>query len=282
MNWIEKFDSIDPRWIYFIMALSLVLPVLKPIGLAITIDEVTTIPVYNWIESLEPGDIVIGDIAFSGGSEGELGPQLQAWFRHCMMKGVKVIMVAQWNTGERLGYTLLEEIAQELEEEGVSAEYGVDWAYPGYKPGGTTLWRQMQLDFWEACAEVDMLGNSFDDLPLMHRFRKWDKASSKGIMAFVAGSPGLPTYTTYFPDYNIYLGNVAVQVPGAMNNLRAGQIKGLLAGLPGGAEYEILLDRPGKAVKLMDAQSLGHLWIIVLVILGNIGFYSKMKHGKID
>lgn len=71
---MEKFDAIDPRWIYFVMALSLIVPVLKPIGLAITIDEVTTIPVYNWIESLQPGDIVVGDIAFSGGSEGELGP----------------------------------------------------------------------------------------------------------------------------------------------------------------------------------------------------------------
>lgn len=277
MNWLSKLDTIDPRWVYIIMAVSLVFPVLKPLGLAITIDETTTVPVYNWVESLQPGDIVVGDIAFSGGSEGELGPQLQAWFRHCMTKGVKVIMVAQWNTGERLGYTLLEQTAKQLEGEGISAEYGVDWVYAGYKPGGTTLWRQMQIDFWEACAETDMLGNSFQDLPLMHRFRKWDKESSKGIMAFVSGSPGLPTYTTYFPDYEIYVGNVAVQVPGAMNTLRAGQIKGLLAGLPGGAQYEILLDTPGRAVKLMDAQSMGHLWIMALVILGNIGYYMKAK-----
>ena len=277
MKWLEKLDTIDPRWVYIIMAVSLVFPVLKPIGLAITIDETTTVPVFNWIESLQPGDIVVGDVAFSGGSEGELGPQLQAWFRHCMIKGVKVIMVAQWNTGERLGYTLLEQVANELEAEGISAEYGVDWVYVGYKPGGTTLWRQMQLDFWGACAETDMLGHSFQDLPLMHRFKKWDKESSKGIMAFVAGSPGLPTYTTYFPDYEIYVGNVAVQVPGAMNTLRAGQIKGLLAGLPGGAQYEILLNRPGRAVKLMDAQSMGHLWIMVLVVLGNIGFYMKSR-----
>ena len=65
-----------------------------------------------------------------------------------------------------------------------------------------------------------------------------------------------------------------------MNNLRAGQIKGMLCGLPGAAEYEILLNRPGKTVKLMDAQSMGHLWIIVLVILGNIAYYAKVKSGN--
>ena len=277
MEWLKRLDSIDPRWVYVIMALSLVFPVLKPIGLAISINKETTIPVYNWIESLQPGDIVVGDVSFSGGSEGELGPQLQAWFRHCMQRGVKVIMVAQWNTGERLGYTLLEETAEQLQEEGIPCEYGVDWVYAGYKPGGTTLWRQMQLDFWEACAETDMLGNSFSDLPLMQRFKKWDKATASDLIIFAAGDPGVGTYTTYFPDYNIYVGNVAVQVPGAMNTLRAGQIKGLLAGLPGAAEYELLLDKAGKAVKLMDAQSMGHAWIMLLVILGNIGFYLGAK-----
>lgn len=278
MKWFENFGSIDPRWIYLIMAIALAIPLLKPMGLAITIDQETTVPVFNWIDSRQPGDIVVGDIAFSG--PGELGPQVQAWFRHCMLKGVKVVMVAQWNTGERLGYTLINEVVEELKAEGVSAEYGVDWVYVGWKPGGTTTWRNMQLDFWDTCAKADMLGNSFEDLPLMERFRKWDKDTTKGVMAFLAGSPGLPTYTTYFADYDIYVGNVAVQVPGAMNNLRAGQIKGMLCGLPGAAEYEILLNRPGKTVKLMDAQSMGHLWIIVLVILGNIAYYAKVKSGN--
>ena len=45
---------------------------------------------------------------------------------------------AQWNTGERLGYTLINEVVEELKAEGVSAEYGVDWVYVGWKPGGTT------------------------------------------------------------------------------------------------------------------------------------------------
>lgn len=90
-------------------------------------------------------------------------------------------------------------------------------------------------------------------------------------------SPGVPTYTTYFPDYDIYVGSVAVEVPGQMNLLRAGQIKGLIPGLPGGAQYEILLQRPGRAVKLMDAQSMGHLWIIVLVILGNIAYVYRVR-----
>lgn len=280
MKWLENFDAIDPKWIYLVMALAIVVPVLKPVGLSIAVDKDTTLKVYDWIESLNPGDIVVGDVAFSGGSEGELGPQLQAWFRHCLQKGVKVIMVAQWNTGARLGYQDMEVVANQAKAEGISAEYGVDWVYVGYKAGGTNTWRAMQMDFWGSCGKTDMLGNSFDDLPLMKRFTKWDKESAKGLIIFAAGSPGVPTYTTYFPDYQIYVGSVAVEVPGQMNLLRAGQIKGLLPGLPGAAQYEILLNRPGKAVKLMDAQSFGHLWIIALVILGNVAYYLKLKNRK--
>jgi len=275
----EKMNAMDPRWIFLGMAVLLTIPVLFPLGLAITIDQETTVPIYNWIENLNPGDIVFADVSYSGGSAGELGPQHKAWFRHCMLKGVKVVWVAQWNTGAQLGYKFCLEVVEDLAEEGIEVEYGVDWVYVGWKAGGTTMWRNMQLDFWDACAKEDWVGNSFEDLPLMQRVKKWDKETCKGIMLFTAGSPGVPTYTTYFHDYDIYLGNVAVQVPGNMNLLRAGQIKGMLCGLPGAAQYEILLDRPGQAVKLMDAQSLGHLWIIVLVILGNIGFYITRKSG---
>lgn len=277
MKTFEKLEKIDPKWVYLIMAIALVFPVLRPVGLAVSIDKETTMKVYDWVESLSPGDVVIGDVAFSGGAEGELGPQLQAWFRHCMQKGVKVVMVAQWNTGARLGYTLMEAAAAKCKADGVSAEYGTDWVYVGYKPGGTNTWRAMQADFWETCGKVDMLGNTFDKLPLMSKVRKWDKQSTKGIMIFAAGSPGVPTYTTYFPDYDIYVGAVAVEVPGQMNLLRSAQIKGLVPGLPGAAQYEMLLKVPGKAVKLMDAQSMGHLWIMLLVILGNIAYVSRVR-----
>ncbi len=83
------------------MAIALAIPLLKPMP-AITIDQETTVPVFNWIDNLQPGDIASETLHLAGQGA---GPQVQAWFRHCMLKGVKVVMVAQWNTGERLGYT---------------------------------------------------------------------------------------------------------------------------------------------------------------------------------
>lgn len=280
MKFLERFDQINPKIIYVIMALALVLPVLRPIGMPVIVNEDITLPVFEWIEGLKPGDIVVFDTAYSGGSDSELSPQLYAWFVHCMRKGVKCIGVSQWQPAGALAINTLQTAVEALKKEGVSAEYGTDWVYVGYKAGGTVTWRSMQNDFWKACSNVDYFGKDFSTLPLMKKFPKWTNEYSKGIFCLSAGSPGLPTYTTYFADQPLYIGNVAVQVSGSMNYLRAGQAKGILAGLRGAAEYEKLLDiKGGLGTKLMDAQSIGHLAIITLVILGNISFVLKKTKG---
>lgn len=280
MKFMERFDEIDPKIIYLLMAVFLVFPVLKPIGMPLSIDPQLTMPVYNWIEGLKPGDIVIFDAAYGGGSDSELGPQLKAWFTHCMMKGVKVVGLAQWDSGSALAYTTLTNTSAELKAKGISAEEGVDWAHVGYKAGGGAVFRAMQDDFWKACGNTDWNKNDFSTVPLLQRVKKWDNETVKGFICYSAGSPGIPTYTTYFPGYDLYVGDVAVQVAGTSNLLRSGQVKGIIPGLSGAAQYEKLIGSPGLGVKLMDAQSLGHLWIIILVILGNIGFRLKMRGTK--
>ena len=39
------------------------------------------------------------------------------------------------------------------------------------------------------------------------------------------------------------------------------------------AEYELLLKRPGLAIAGVDAISMSHLLVIVLVIIGNVAYF---------
>lgn len=280
MKFLERFDQINPKIIYIVMAIALIAPVLRPIGMPLTVNKDTTEPVFNWVEGMAPGDVIVFDTAYSGGSDSELSPQLSAWFKHCMKKGVKVIGVSQWQQAGPLAIATLEAATAELAKEGITVQYGIDWVYVGYKAGGVVTWRAMQNDFWRACADVDYYGKAFKDLPLMAKLPKWTNDYSKGIFILSAGDPGTGTYTTYFAEQPMYIGNVAVQVSGSMNLLRSGQAKGILAGLRGAAEYEKMLNQPGYATKLMDAQSMGHLAIIILVILGNVSYALKKKGTK--
>ena len=69
--------------------------------------------------------------------------------------------------------------------------------------------------------------------------------------------------------------------------LQSGQLTGLLAGMKGGAEYEVLVQKAGyskaymPAVAAMDSQSLAHVVIMLLVIIGNIAYFVTQKEGGV-
>jgi hypothetical protein len=269
----EKFENINPRLVYLFMALALVLPVLKPIGMPISVNPDLTMPFYNWIEKeLPPDSLVIMDAAYSGGSSAECDPQLAANFRHLIAKGHKVVLIAQWELGARLAKNVVDRVSAEI-----GARYGVDYVVAGWRPEGTTWLRSLIEDFWAGMAGVDIDGRSFNEFPLMQRLKQFKKEQVAGIIIYSAGSPGIPSFTQNFPDIPLYVGNVAVQIPGNMPLLAAGQVKGMLSGLRGAAEYEKLINAPGIATKLMDAQSLAHLLIITLIVLGNVAFVVKQR-----
>ena len=72
-------------------------------------------------------------------------------------------------------------------------------------------------------------------------------------------------------------GATAVMAPKFYAFIASGQYKGLLGGMKGAAEYEILVKKKDSAVTGMSAQSLVHLLIIALVILGNISFFMGQR-----
>ncbi len=272
-QFFERFEDISPRMVYLLMALALVIPVLKPIGMPLGISEMTR-SVFDWIENSQPGEIVFFDASFGSAVNAELTPQLEAWFYHCLKKDLKVVGLAQWNAGAMIAGDVCKRVAKQAKADGYNAEYGVDWVFVGWK---SMTWRELREDFWKTCGNTDFWGNHFSTLPLMERVKKWNAETSKGLIDFYAGSPGVGTYLVEWADCEIYVGSLAVEASALMSVLRSGQIKGLMAGMSGAAQYEKLLGRKGEATVLMDAQSLGHLIIMILVVLGNVSFFLKQK-----
>jgi hypothetical protein len=75
-------------------------------------------------------------------------------------------------------------------------------------------------------------------------------------------------------------GVTAVSAPEYYPYLQAGQLKGLLGGMAGGAEYEVLIQKPALATRGMDAQSLAHLFIAFMILLGNLAFLGEDKERR--
>ena len=83
-------------------------------------------------------------------------------------------------------------------------------------------------------------------------------------------------------QYGVPVGSgvTAVVAPKMYSFVNAGQMTGLLGGMKGAAEYEIMVGKEAKAMRGMDAQSLAHLMIILLVVIGNIGYFATRKKEK--
>ena len=72
-------------------------------------------------------------------------------------------------------------------------------------------------------------------------------------------------------------GVTAVTATDAYPFLQAGQLVGLPGGLSGAAEYEELVGKPDAARAGMDAQSIVHVLILLLILLGNITYFALRR-----
>ena len=62
--------------------------------------------------------------------------------------------------------------------------------------------------------------------------------------------------------------------------LASGQMKTMVSGLRGAAEYENLIGRDGGGGRGMLAQPSAHLYVILLIVLGNISYFLKKRKGR--
>jgi hypothetical protein len=231
--------------------------------------------VYDHIESLPGGSVMLLSLDFDPASKPELQPQSIALLRHAFRKNLRVIAMTLWVSGTGLADQILTQIAREA-----GKEPGKDYVFLGWSPGGTAVIINMGQNLYGAFP-ADYNGKPTKGQPVLEgvtNLRDVTYAISLG-----AGNPGVEAWYVFGKDkYKFELGGgcTGVMAPGLYPLLRSGQINGLIGGLRGAAEYESLIGRKGKAVAGMDAQSATHLAIIVLVLICNVFYLSLRKTAR--
>jgi len=264
MNLIERLSHLDRRVIFLLVAFAVVIPMLQPIGLPIDITKPVK-KVYDKIESLAPGSIVLLSTDFDPGSEAELYPATEAIIEHCFRKNLKIYVMGLWPAGSDLGNLALNKIAPRYNK-----NYGTDYINVGYRPGGAVMLLSLGKNFGDII-KVDYQGTPIDLLELGRAVK-----SSKNlglVMTLSAGDPGILHWIIYFhARYGVPIcgATTAIMAPQQYTYLGSGQLVGLLGGLKGAAEYEVLVNRKGRASIGMDSQSIVHVLLVIFILLGNI------------
>jgi hypothetical protein len=258
---------LDRRIIFLLIGVMTLLPLLFPIGLPVHVSPEVR-KVYDHIESLPAGTSILLSFDFEPGGKPELYPMAIALLRQAFQKNLKVLGVTLWPAGAGLAESALTQVAQEA-----GKERGTDYVFLGYAPGEANAVISMGQDF-RAAFPTDYAGTKIAEIPLLANVRSLRDIPY--VISLSVGFPGIETWYVYGKEkYGFELGGgcTAVSAPRFYPLLNTGQINGLLGGLRGAAEYEILISKQAKAVAGMDAQSATHFLIIALIVICNAAYF---------
>lgn len=277
MKFFEFLLKIDRKIIYIVMAVLVIFPLVRPLGLGVTSGPRAR-ALFDAIDSLPPGKTVLISVDFDPSSMPELYPMLTAVMRHAFAKDLKVLLCGLWVTGAGLADRAVQTVPPEFDK-----KYGEDVVYLGWKAGVDAVILGMGENIKNVFSQ-DYYGHPLDSLPMMSQVVRLRDIPI--AVAISAGTPGYQDWLLYAQSrYGLRVGAgvTAVSAADAYPYLQTGQLTGLLAGMKGGAEYEVMVDKAGyskaymPAVAAMDSQSLAHVVIMALVLIGNIAFFATRK-----
>lgn len=275
--------SLDRRIIFLIVGLSVLIPLLKPdwVNLPIRPTPESQI-VFDEINKLKEGDKILLSFEYGPSTKPEIHPMAIAILKHLYAKNIQVYGFALWPDGNFMSTEAFSEVSDDYDK-----IYGIDYVNLGYKPGQEAVIKGIASDI-RTLYTVDLQGTPINDIPMMKDVKNIEDFDF--VFSLSAGFPGTKEWVQYACDpKNIPLstGCTSIQVTDIMPYVENNQIRGILAGMPGAAEYESLVERelremgkpgkPGEASGMMAAQSIAHVVIVLFIIFGNISYYITRK-----
>lgn len=225
---------------------------------------------YKYIDSLPEGSVIMVSFDHEASSLPEIRPLALAVLRHCFHKNHKVIGVSLLAEGTLIGYRLTRMTGDEYRK-----KYGEDYVYLGFRPQYIAAILAMGESIQQTYPE-DYVGNQYDSLEMLKDIINYDNVAA--VISIADGS-----FTTHWMEYG---GNYNINVVGAVTAamvttydpyLASGQMKAMIGGLRGAAEYEKLIKIDGGGARGMLAQSAAHIYVVLLIIIGNIAYFRSRK-----
>ena len=288
-----KLGNVDRRWIFILIGLSVLIPLLKPDWIRMPIKTTTnTEIVFNEISNLEENDRVLISFEYGASTKPEIHPMAIALLNQLFSKGIKVYIISLWPEG----VIMAKDVVTQVEESGVfRIRDGFNYVMFDYKVGGEIVIKNIASDF-RGIYMQDINKKFIQDIPMMEGIESVEDFDF--VFDLSAGVPGNAEWVQYACDRkNVPLssGCTSIMVTDAIPYVESGQLRGILAGMPGAAEYEDLVYNfminqnnnkyilddskiyPGKATSRMSAQSLAHVVMVIFIVFGNISYYLKRK-----
>ena len=286
MRWHEAISRIDRRVMYAFLTLCVIVPFFIPLRIPQNI-MFQTKRLFDFVENIPSNEkAVMISFDYTPQTQPECHPMAIALLKQCFSRHIPVIGLSLDPQGPGLAVEAFATVVDEMNKDAQSHEdsivYGEDYVYLGWKSGAVAVVIQMGESIKDVFPR-DHFRNSVDSFPLMQRIRNYKNVAIVINLAAAAYPEDWVLYAQ--PRYGIKVGAglTAVMAPEYYPFLQTDQFSGMISGMKGAAEYEKLIyDKGyakglGRAETAMDSQSMVHILMIVLIVLGNIGFFFSRK-----
>lgn len=273
-KWLLRLVNLDLRYVYLVLAILLVAPILRPIGLPILVTDPTR-DFYDYVNSnIQENDKIL---IWGGMSVGfwptEYKPGVIAAIQHFFDIGAKIY----WISGTTEDPVICDQYVFPVIRKG-NAVYGVNYVNLGYYAGGEMAMSAFAKDI-SSLVKQDYYGKPVDQLPMM---REVSDANDFEFVIHLTGSPPEWLLRQYKSAYGKDCGFISIS--GMMGiylpYYASGQMVGFVNGLRGGAEYETLTKQPGIGLASTDTMSVGHIYFSVLLVLSNVIYFIERRNNK--
>lgn len=255
-------------WLFYLILAAAVVGGILLTGenISVPLTQATT-DFYNTIESLEEGSVALLSHDYDPETAAEITPQVSAILDHLMRRRAKIVNLSLTPEGQALADRALESVVSDHE----GYIQGRDYINLGYVTGNEVGARFI----------AESLGLRLSPYPLGEGVGGLEDVE---LIVVLAGSQEhLHRWVEQVqaPYKVTMVAGVSARVdPAARPYYRSGQLKGLLSGLVGAAEYERVNQHPGVALSRMLPQAAAHLVIALFILLGNFAHLVERLGGR--
>jgi len=275
LKWMAEYDR---RYVYLALFLVMVGPLLRPIGMPISVSPDTR-QYYQVLQQVQPGDKVFFTLntEFSGYNEIQSG--IIATMRLLVEKNARVAFGVAHVEATVIPELIVKAVQAEMTAN--DYQYGRDYIILGYIFPNEAAVAAGAQDFHSVVTQ-DWLGRPIAGtfLDEIDDWEDWDL-----IADFTTGIA-----TSYLINHYALRGTpmimncIGVMIASEKPYLDSGILLALLQSMRGGAELEFLIGHPGPGLTAMDGFSFGHYALIIFILIGNVGYfgYTRQQQMKIS
>ncbi|MFQ6059208.1 MAG: hypothetical protein ACE5MB_10070 [Anaerolineae bacterium] len=271
-RWSRVWRWLRRRLTYLLVAVAIIVPFLiggawSGINLPVT---PTARGFYEAVEALPEGAAVLVAYDYDPGTVGELGPQALAITHHLMSHHLRILALSLVPQGPALAQETFQRVAPAHPE----YRYGRNYINLGYLAGQEAALRAFAQD------PLGVVGKDYATHDPLTDFAAVDGVEGIEDLALIVELAGSQEPLRWWIEqvgsrYDVAMvaGVTAAAEPQVRPYHQSGQLRGLISGLPGAAQYELLINRPASGLASLGAQSAAHLAIILLVLLGSLAYW---------